>query len=116
MFILRAAFWLCLVVFLIPGDPANGKPAPAAVAIAALQSVRGAIADVAGLCERQPDVCSNGMAALQAVAAKARVGAALFEAAVEGGNLEATGEAARGTLRLEDLGPTWRAPAPGRDA
>jgi hypothetical protein len=120
MFVLRAAFWLSIVVLLIPGDPKDGSSAPGADAWHALLAVRGAIADISGLCDRQPDVCVNGGSALQAFAGKARQGAELLSKAFEGA--PAAGEAAAvaplpakpkaaETLTDADAKPAWRAPA-----
>jgi hypothetical protein len=132
MFLLRAAFWLSIVVLLIPGDPKDGSSAPGADAWHALLAARGAIADISGLCERQPDVCENGGSALKAFAAKARLGAGMLTEAFAGAEaadeaaapllttpkaaaaaapLPAKPKAAAGTLTDADAKPLWRAPA-----
>jgi hypothetical protein len=116
MFILRAAFWLTLVVFLIPG----GADSPRAGAIEALLAARGAIADIAGMCERQPDVCNKGGAALLAFGEKAKLGASLFYQTIDSkivtGKLKDVGSPPHGTLRPEDIDPAWRDPVAGGKA
>jgi len=117
MFILRAAFWFSVVVLLIPGDPSHGVQAPRLNAIDAVLAARGAVADLSGMCERQPEVCSNGGAALAAFGAKARYGAQLLYSTIDGTlggaapvlpGVGATG----GTLTPADMEPNWRAPHP----
>ncbi|MCX5497616.1 DUF5330 domain-containing protein [Kaistia dalseonensis] len=120
MFLLRAAFWLSIVLLLIPGDPSTGTPAPRISALDALIAARGAIADLSGMCDRQPEVCINGGAALQAFGAKARDGVALLYQTLDGKLSAPTLPAppasappmppAAGTLTPDDAAPGWRAP------
>ncbi|MCX5512159.1 hypothetical protein C3941_08815 [Kaistia algarum] len=123
MFLFRAAFWLTLVVFLLPLDSKDGSSGPGANAFDAIVAARGAIIDMAGMCTRQPEVCSNGGAALATFGSKAREGVSLIYGVINsklagnpGQEADPAHEAARGTLRQEDLGPTWRAPAVGGKA
>lgn len=110
MFLLRAAFWLSLVLFLIPSEPGNGN-GPRAGVFEAVLAARGALADLAGMCTRQPDVCSNGGVALQAFGDKVRTGAAMLSETL-GDRLGGSGNAAaQGTLRPEDMRPAWHAPS-----
>ncbi|WEK52543.1 MAG: DUF5330 domain-containing protein [Candidatus Kaistia colombiensis] len=117
MFILRAAFWFSVVVLLIPGDPSHGVQAPRVSAIDAVLAARGAVADLSGMCERQPEVCSHGGAALAAFGAKARYGAQFLYSAIDGtiGGaapvLPGAGPAG-GTLTPAAIEPNWRAPTP----
>ncbi|MFI5409819.1 DUF5330 domain-containing protein [Kaistia sp. UC242_56] len=114
MFILRAAFWFSVVALLIPGDPSHGVQAPRVDAIGALLAARGAVADLSGMCERQPDVCSHGGAALAAFGAKARYGAQLLYSTIDGSLAGATLPGAQpggSTLTPADVEPNWRAPA-----
>ena len=113
MFLLRSAFWLTLVLFLIPGEGAGDAKAGA---LEALLAARGAVVDLAGMCDRQPEVCANGGAALLALGARARDGAATLYQAFDGklagdDPMKAMGDAARGTLLPEDAAPAWQAPA-----
>ncbi|BCP52779.1 hypothetical protein K32_13960 [Kaistia sp. 32K] len=112
MFLIRAAFWFSVVVLLIPGDPNSGTDAPRVGAIDALVAAQGAVSDLAGMCERQPDVCSSGGAALAAFGAKARYGVGLLYNAVDGKLAMPTlpGVAKDGTLTPADMAPQWHAP------
>jgi hypothetical protein len=68
-FLVRLAFWFSLVLLLLPLDGDGGG------ALQALVAAREAAVDVAGLCERKPDVCLAGMEAIETVSARARAGA-----------------------------------------
>jgi len=123
MFILRAAFWFSVVVLLIPGDPGHDVPAPRVEALDALLAARGAVADISGMCDRQPDVCENGGAALAAFSAKARYGAQLLYSTLDGSLPHARlpilpGASQSGTLTPTDVAPNWHMPGsePERDA
>lgn len=75
-FLIKTAFWLSLVLLVIPfggkgDDGAQASVGPIETFIAA-QSV---IGDVAGLCERQPETCEFGREALQTIGTRARQGA-----------------------------------------
>lgn len=118
MFIIRAAFWFSVVVMLIPGDPSHGVQAPRANVIDAFLAARGAVADLSSMCERQPDVCDNGGAALAAFGAKARYGAQLLYSTVDGALADAKlpllpgASQGMGTLTPTDAEPHWRGPTP----
>jgi len=76
-FLLRAAFWLSLVILLIPADPADtpasgGKTVSTLEALGAAQST---LDDVKGFCGRNPAACDVGRSALDTFGAKARTGA-----------------------------------------
>ncbi len=71
-FLLRAAFWFSLVLLMLPLNP-NGQSGEGMVGpIETLFAVRGAVADMRGMCERQPDVCKTGGAALHTIGVRAR--------------------------------------------
>lgn len=123
MFILRAIFWLSIVLLFLPGDPKAGAESPGMSALDAVIAARAAVADLAGMCERQPDVCSNGGAALQSLSSKARYGASFLYKTFDGGSsdpigakidtiLSTDGATPTGTLTPDDAAPSWRAPAP----
>jgi hypothetical protein len=114
MFLIRAAFWLSLVVMLIPADPDSGQEAPRVSAMQAIFAARATVADMSGFCNRNPDVCSTGGAAFSVFAEKARIGARkLYDYFGDDGEGDPDGD----TLRQEDLEPGWRgSAAPGRSA
>jgi len=71
-FLLRCTFWLSLVLLAIPfgGQAAGGGDSVGP--IQALSAAREAIGDVSGICERKPDVCVTGKAAIQTIGVRAR--------------------------------------------
>jgi hypothetical protein len=70
-FLIRMAFWFSLVLLLLPLDPAgtNGANVSPVHAFFAAQQ---AVDDVSGICERKPDVCEVGKAAMQTIGVRAR--------------------------------------------
>lgn len=73
-FLIRAAFWFSLVLLALPlGGPQDGTPSVGA--IQALLAAREAVGDVAGICERKPDVCVTGQHAMRTIGVRAREGA-----------------------------------------
>lgn len=73
MFLLRSAFWLTIVIMLIPADPETGD-APRVTLVEAAMAVRATVADLSGFCDRNADVCVTGGAAAQMIAEKAEHG------------------------------------------
>jgi hypothetical protein len=71
-FLLRCTFWLSLVLLALPfGGQATGGTDPVGP-IQALSAAREAVSDVSGICERKPDVCVTGKAAIQTIGVRAR--------------------------------------------
>lgn len=72
-FLLRMAFWFSLVLLALPlGSPENG--ARTVGAIEALAAAREAVGDLAGICERKPEVCETGRSAVEVIGVRAREG------------------------------------------
>ena len=73
-FLLRLAFWLCLVCILLPS---GNKPSSSAKVDAseAVTMATAAVSDVRGFCERQPDACVTGGKVAVALGQKAEAGA-----------------------------------------
>ena len=66
-FIIRSIFWLSLVLLLLPIGGTGGQDSaetPQVGALQALGAAREAITDMIGICERKPEVCATGRAAL----------------------------------------------------
>ena len=116
MFLLRAAFWLSVVIMFIPGDPHSDSPAPSVGVIETLVAARTVIADMSHFCERNPDVCVTGNAAFHVFAEKAQSGARMLydylDAPPHAGQSPAEDLPAeeRGTLTGDDRLPLWQAP------
>lgn len=74
-FLIRSIFWLSLVLLLLPIGGTGGEDGtetPQVGALQALGAAREAISDMVGICERKPEVCETGRAALQTIGARAR--------------------------------------------
>lgn len=114
-FLLRVAFWLSIVLVLMP----SGAPQPNAPKIDAGEAVSAAFAavsDMSGFCERQPEACDVGGKAAVAFGQRAQAGAKfLFDVLSEKMSPAETGSikggkmpASQDTLTAEDLKPAWR--------
>ena len=115
MFLLRAAFWLTVVVFLLPADSDTGQ-APRVGAVQALSAMQATASDFSGFCVRNPDVCATGSAAVEILSEKFRTGARLVHNAFNAaGDQRDRHPAAADTLTRDDVAPPWRGVA-GRGA
>ncbi|MFN0262852.1 DUF5330 domain-containing protein [Tepidamorphus sp. 3E244] len=75
-FLLRCAFWLSLVVLLLPAD--DGRNTSVQVSTGeAFGVARAFVSDVGGFCERNPSACETGESALKNFGSKAQYGAKL---------------------------------------
>lgn len=81
-FLIRTAFWFSLVLLVLPLGAA-GDNGHSVGPVQALSAAREAVSDMAGLCERKPDVCETGRAALQTIGVRAREGARLAYEALD---------------------------------
>lgn len=115
-FLLRVAFWLSIVVLLLPADPSTGDKAPRVTAFEALSAAETTVADVSQFCNRNPDVCTTGNAAFHLFGDKVRYGAKLLSSAFgdhAASDTSAAGAAVEptsGTLTPEDIKPDWHPP------
>jgi len=117
-FLLRVAFWLSIVLVLMP----SGAPQPNTPKIDAGDAVSAAFAavsDMGSFCERQPEACEVGGKAAIAFGQRAQAGAKfLFEvlsekmAPAETGSIKGSKMPnSQDTLTAEDLKPAWRGQA-----
>lgn len=87
-FLFRAAFWFSLVLLFLPIWPSTpDTDAEPVGAIRALSAAQEAVGDLAGICERKPDVCETGRKAVHTITVRAK-------------------ESARVALKLLDEGET----------
>jgi hypothetical protein len=116
MFLLRAAFWLSVVVILLPADPESGEDAPRVTAVEALWAAQGAVQDLSQFCVRNPDVCETSGTAFHVFADKVRYGTRMLYGYF-GENDASPNEPipARDTLTPEDIEPEWQ-PVEGETA
>jgi hypothetical protein len=126
MFLLRAAFWLSVILILLPIGSQPVKPGAQVGAADAMSAASAVISDMRQLCVRQPEACTVGSQAGAMLGQKAQAGAKmLYELLSDKAGPAETGsitaysgkkfDAAAGsqnTLLPEDLAPAWRAPEP----
>ena len=96
-FVVRSAFWLSLVLIAIPfgGTTEDGRTIGP---FEALSAARVAVADMVGICERQPGVCVTGKAAINTIGVRAR-DASRFAYQVLDGHFGEHDETVTGTVR-----------------
>lgn len=69
-FLIRSAFWLSLVLLVIPFGGKDNEPTVGA--IEAFFAVRAVIDDMSSLCERRPQACETGRTAFHTIGTRAR--------------------------------------------
>ncbi|WP_458756683.1 DUF5330 domain-containing protein [Afipia sp. TerB] len=75
-FLLRMAFWLGLVLVLLPTDKApDANQQPEVAASDAISAASAAVSDMAQFCDRQPTACTVGGQAASVIGARAQAGA-----------------------------------------
>ena len=129
-FLLRMAFWLGVVLVLLPSGGSDPAPKTELSAVDALSAAKAAMGDLRQFCERQPDACVVGSQAAAAIGQRAQAGAKmLYEFLSEQLGPAETGSVGSGdaavpvppskpsqhTLTPSDLAPGWRGPQPRRD-
>jgi hypothetical protein len=124
-FLLRVAFWLTIVLALLPSG--SSKPVPNSVgATEAMVAAGAAVSDVTGFCDRQPNACVIGAQAAVAIGQRAQAGAKMVYdfisdqwARSETGSVSGIKRTAGGvpvspdsqsTLKPYDLEPAWQGP------
>ncbi len=135
-FLLRMAFWLGLVLILLPsGSSQRAMPATEVNAAQAISAASATVGDLRQFCTRQPDACTVGSHVATELGYRAQAGAKivydfLTEALASKGPAKdmakdapkVTGSLAGGadkasqnTLTPADLLPPWHAPLPHKD-
>jgi hypothetical protein len=137
-FLLRMAFWLTLVLALLPSggsQPSNGPQIGAGDAVVAATA---AVSDMSNFCERQAEACAVGTQAAVVIGQRAQAGARMvFDFISEQMARNETGATgtlgdpkivsavstrtapshpgSQSTLTPDDLAPVWQGPKPRRD-
>lgn len=111
MFLLRTAFWLSVVVMLLPADKESGEQAPRVTAFEAIVAAQAAVGDMSQFCTRQPDVCDTGGAAFHVFADKVKTGVQLVYGYFNEDKASEKPIDAGDTLAPGDAAPAWRDPA-----
>jgi hypothetical protein len=136
-FLLRMAFWLGLVLVLLPiGAAQHGSDTNEVSASEAISAASATVGDLRGFCGRQPDACTVGSQVATAIGYRAQAGAKLlYNALSEAMAPRDTGSvanntsrrgaitktaldkapASQNTLTPADVAPAWRAPAARKD-
>jgi hypothetical protein len=140
-FLLRMAFWLSVVLILLPTGSSQPMPANGVGATDAISAASATVGDLRQFCTRQPDACTVGSHVATELGYKAQAGAKmLYEfltaslAPKETGSIAGTAShfgkaaldkptldkaafdhASQNTLTPTDLAPVWRGPAPRKD-
>ena len=133
-FLLRMAFWLSIVLILLPSGASQPVQSPNDVgASEAISAASATVQDVRGFCIRQPDACSVGSQVAVSLGYRAQAGAKMLYdflteklASHDGGSTSHTGSiikaaqtpvnASQNTLTPADLVPPWHGPQPRKDA
>lgn len=133
-FLLRLAFWLGVILVLLPSSGSQPTPKLDVSATDAMSAAKAAVTDVRSMCERQPDACVVGSQVVVALGHRAQAGAKMIYEFLneqlgpnDTGSVPATGAArsvpvasspamqrSQNTLMPSDLMPTWRGPQPQR--
>ena len=123
-FLLRVAFWLGVVLVLLPTGGSQPLPKSQVSAGEAFSAAKAAVSDMQQFCARQPSVCEVGSQTAVTLGQRAQVGAKmLYEflqerfGSEESATTQSTGSVplptvkpSHHTLRPDDLSPSWRGP------
>lgn len=127
-FLLRMAFWLGIVLVLLPSGAPSVPAAKTIDASDALSAASATVHDVKGFCTREPSACTVGSEVATTIGYRAQAGAKmLYELLTEAMASHDTGspveppnqsgvakpsqrEASQNTLTRSDLSPAWRGP------
>jgi hypothetical protein len=136
-FLLRVAFWLTIVLVLLPtGSTAPRAAAPDIEAVDAVVAAGAAVSDVSGFCDRQPQACKVGAQTAVIIGQRAQAGASMVydfiqeriarsetgsvdEAKVVPAAMTREPPSQRGsqtTLKPADLEPAWQGAVPHRES
>ncbi len=117
MFLLRTAFWLSVVIFLIPVDHTAEQQAETAMvqpigALEAASAAQATFSDMSGFCGRNPTACEIGGRVATTFLLKAQTGARMVYDFIDRSLADKAGAAGidHGTLTATDLAPAWRGP------
>ena len=127
VFLLRMAFWLGLVLVLLPREKTpDAEKLPQLGASEAVSAATAAVSDMSQFCKRQPAACEVGGQAATVLGQRAQAGARkLYQIITDKRSPEHTGSidgvenanplsaevAQRDTLTPDDLAAEWRGPA-----
>jgi len=128
-FLLRSAFWLTLVLALLPsgGAPQSAQAAKVG-ATDAVVAASAAVSDMSGFCDRQPEACVVGAQTAVAIGQRAQAGAKMVygffnDYASQGSETGSVNKpklasmhgvpaspGSQSTLKPSDVEPSWQGP------
>jgi Family of unknown function (DUF5330) len=122
-FLLRMAFWLGLVLILLPSGSSQQPPASEVGASDAISAASATVGDLRQFCSRQPDACTVGSQVATELGHRAQAGARMLyeyltkkikpnDAGTAGAGRPGgpTADASQNTLTPADLVAPWRGP------
>lgn len=121
-FLMRMAFWLGLVLVLLPTDPTpESEKLPQIGATQAVTAAGAAMSDMSQFCSRQPAACEVGSQAATVIGHRAQAGARKVYQMITDKKPDHTGSIGRSdeagvhlapadTLTGDDLKADWRGP------
>jgi hypothetical protein len=115
-FLVRVAFWLSIVVLLLPAGPKSDPNGPEVSTFEAIGAAQAALKDARGFCAREPEACAIGSQALQVFGQKAQNGARMLYEMLSSDNVPKDGPTGstprlgRDTLNAQDREVPWHAP------
>jgi len=130
-FLFRVAFWLSIVLILLPSAPSQSGSEAAKIDTGdAMSAASATVTDLRQFCSRQPEACSVGTQVAMTIGYKAQAGAKMLYdflserlAPHDTGSISATsgktdraGRSSQNTLTPADLAPSWRGPQARKDA
>ena len=129
-FLLRVAFWLGVVLVLLPSGGSQPLPKSQVSAGEAFSAAKAAVSDMQQFCARQRNVCEVGSQTAVTLGQRAQVGAKMLYEFLherfgndESAAVQSTGSVppltvkpSQHTLRPADLSPPWRGPQPRDNA
>jgi hypothetical protein len=124
-FLVRVAFWLSIVILLLPTGKSEQAAHGPQFGTEALTAATGAVADMSQFCSRQPAACNAGSQAAIAFGHKAQASAKMiydFVTERVGGDEPGSARSADATpasksadtLKPADRQPAWRRPPAAR--
>ena len=133
-FLLRMAFWLTLVLALLPTGNSQPAKGPQITASDAVVAAGATVSDMSHFCDRQVEACAVSAQAASFIGQRAQAGAKMvFDFISDQMARNETGSVpdskvvpvshavpappgSQTTLRADDLAPTWQGPPPRREA
>jgi hypothetical protein len=127
IFLIRVAFWLSIVVLLLPTGKTENASGPQIGATEVFSVAGAAVSDARQFCSRQPDACTTGSQMATAFGHKAQASVKLvYDFLTEKFNdkggapanavaAAASTEASQNTLTATDRAPAWRSPGARSD-